>query len=171
MTTLYTLASQYEALEDLANATLENDENVDEDTIEMFIDTLDAIQDSMENKFENIGKFIKNLEGDVAKFKLEEKRLANRRKTMENKINGMKEYSKDMLIKINKDKMQAGIFRVRLQKNNPSVEIIDPKLIPAKYKIEQEPTIDKKGILAALKNEETVEGATFAPESKHIRFE
>jgi len=169
MATLYELADNYKKLMDYANDTLEND-NVDEDTLTMLIDSLDAIQDSMESKVENIGKFIKNLEGDIAAFKAEEKRLSNRRKAMENKVERLKTYTKEMLELAGKEKIQAGIFNVRLQKNNPSVVILDESKIPEQYRIKQPDKIANAEILKALKEGQTVAGATLAPESKHIRF-
>jgi hypothetical protein len=152
----------------MANGAIED--GIDIDDLEMFIDTLDAIEDSMENKAENIGKFIRNLESDSAAFKNEEDRLAKKRKSIDNKIAGLKKYTKEMLELANKDKMSAGIFNIRLQNNPPSTLILDESKIPSTYKVAQPDKLNGKELLADLKKGVKVEGAELAPVTRHIRF-
>lgn len=170
MASLYQLTNQYLALVDMANAALEDENGIEIDDLEMFIDTLDAIEDSMESKAENIGKLIKNLEGDVAVFKAEEQRLQKRRKSMENRIERLKRYTKEMLELAGKDRMSAGVFNIRLQKNPPSIRIVDETKIPSTYKQPQPDKIMNQEILKDLKNGVVIPGAEIAPETKHIRF-
>lgn len=47
-------------------------------------DTLQAIEESIEDKAQNIALLIRNLEADTEAIKLEEKRLADRRRAVEN---------------------------------------------------------------------------------------
>ncbi|OME55485.1 hypothetical protein BSK59_13495 [Paenibacillus odorifer] len=170
MTTLYQLANQYLAAQDMANHRLENEEDIEEDTIAMLIDTIDSIDDSMENKVENIIKYILNLQADFAAYKAEEERFAKRKKTTENTIKGLKEYTMGMMTLVGKDKIRAGLFNARLQKNNPSVLIVDEKKIPEKYREAQPDKILGKEILADLKLKKEIDGAVLAPEKKHFRF-
>ena len=53
---------------------------------------LDEIEMELSEKIENIGRYIKNLESDVESFKVEQKKLMTRRKTVENKLEGLKKY-------------------------------------------------------------------------------
>ena len=53
-------------------------------------DTLESIELAIEDKLENIARLIKNIEGDIAAFKAEEKRLAERRRTLENEVKNLK---------------------------------------------------------------------------------
>ena len=154
----------------MADAAIENDENIDQDTIQMFIDTLDAIEDTIEHKVENIIKFLKHLESEINAYKAEEMRLQRKRKSLENKFNGLKEYTKQMLELAGFEKIKAGLFNVRLQKNPPAVIIKDESLIPQEYRIPQPDLIDKKKILQAITNGIKVEGAELAPESRHLRI-
>jgi hypothetical protein len=50
-----------------------------------FQDTLQAIEEVLEDKVENIGKFVRCLDADIEAIKTEEKRLADKRKALENK--------------------------------------------------------------------------------------
>lgn len=169
MSKLYELASKYRKLNEYVEAAWDS-EDLTEDDLEMFIETLDSIQDSIEIKVENTVKFLKNIEGDIKAFKEEEQRLSKRRKYLENKFDGLKEYMRGTLENYGIEKVKAGTFNVALQKNNPSVFIKDEKLIPNKYRQPQPDKILNNDILIALKNEEIVEGAEFAPEKKHLRI-
>ena len=59
----------------------------------------------------------------------------------------------------------VGRFRWNLPRE--SANLVDESLIPAEYLIEQPAKVDKKAILAALKNGETVQGAELK-ESEYI---
>ena len=60
--------------------------------------------------------------------------------------------------KIGQKKVDLGLFKLNIQNNPASVNVIDEKLIDKKYLIEQEPKIDKKAILNDLKNNVDVKG-------------
>jgi hypothetical protein len=159
---LYELSSNYAQLVEL----VENDEI----ELDMIADTLESIEDSIEVKVENIAKLIKNLEGEIEVFKKEEERLSSRRKTKENKVKWLKNYLLTSLELTKKDKIQAGTFTVRKQKNPPSIVIKDKSKIPEKFLIPQEPKEDKKAILEALKNGEQVDGVELAETTYHVRI-
>lgn len=169
MAKLYELSEQYKRFNDYVNDALDN-EDLTEDTLQMFIDTLDGIKDSIEVKVENIAKFLKNIESDIKAYKTEEERLATKRKYLTNKFEGIKEYTKNMLEFAKIDKVQAGTFSVRLQKNPPSIEILDETKIPKEYKIPQPDKVDTKTILAELKSGKEIAGVKLADEKKHLRI-
>ncbi|MBQ1292826.1 MAG: siphovirus Gp157 family protein, partial [Clostridiales bacterium] len=86
MANIYELTQGIQMLMDLME-----EGTMDEDTLK------DALMNSKEElaiKLENYCKFIKNLESDIAGLKEEEKRLASKRKTMENTIERAKEAMK-----------------------------------------------------------------------------
>ena len=60
-------------------------QNMDLDP-EVMKDTLDSIEDAIENKAENIAKLIRNLESDVSAYKEEEDRLKTKHQATENKV-------------------------------------------------------------------------------------
>lgn len=147
---LYDLTTQYIQLLDLA-------ENVEED---VFQDTLSAIQEAIEDKAENIGKFIRCLESDVKALKEEEQRLADRRRTLENRITSVKEYLQNQMEVAGLDKIKRPTITVSIQNNPPSLDVMDEALIPADYLVPQPSKIDRKAILTALKDGLVIEGCS-----------
>lgn len=66
---------------------------VDEETGEVLnIDELDALNLAKDEKIENVCLWIKNLEAEADAIKTEEKNLAARRKSKENKVKSLKGY-------------------------------------------------------------------------------
>ncbi|QSF43443.1 siphovirus Gp157 family protein [Paenibacillus tianjinensis] len=172
MPALYTLGEQYRVFNQYVDAAWDS-EDLTEDDLQSYIDTLESIEDEINSKVENITKFMKNIEGDIEAFKAEEARLARKRKYLENKHKGLKTYMQSVLEVNNIDKVNAGTFKVSIHKTNPSVGIIDEKLIPDTFKIPQEAKLDSKALLAALKklkDGETIDGAVLVTDKKHIRI-
>ena len=159
---LYELTENYRNLQDL----LENPE-IDQRLIEK---ALDEVGEQLEEKAENIAKLIKTLEVEATGFKAEEKRLADKRKALENRISGLKSYIDSAMKVTGKKKIKGQLFSFNIQKNPPSVNITDSTLIPKEYYIQQEPVLDKKTVLIALRSGETVPGAELLQtESLRIR--
>lgn len=133
-------------------------------------DTLESIDLAIGDKLENIGKLIKNLESDVEGFRTEEKRLAERRRAIENNIKRLKEYAENSLQATGKRKIDAGTFTFAIQKNPPSVNVSDESLLLPKYFIEQQPKLDRRKLLDDLKEFGELPGAEIKQtESLRIR--
>lgn len=169
MPNIYELSEQYKTFLDYANNALDNDELSEED-IQTLLDTLESVQEPLENKLENTIRYLKNLEGDIAAYKLEESRIAKKRKTAENTYDRLKQWMRDSLEINGIEKVNAGMFKVRLQANPASVNIVDVTKIPNSYKIPQEPKVDTKALLIDLKDGLVVNGAELVTGKKHIRF-
>lgn len=145
------MASIYELSEEFLTLwTLMEDGTLDDEAL---ADAFDVAVGDLSAKLEGYCKFIKNLESDIAGLKEEEKRLATRRKTMENTIERAKAAMQNAMRIAGEKKMPAGTFTVSLQQNPPKVVLDEPYIenIPEKYLIPQEPTINKKLILEDLK--------------------
>ncbi|MGV6935906.1 siphovirus Gp157 family protein [Paenibacillus sp. CMM36] len=169
MSKLYELGEQYRLFNNFVDSAWDNDD-LTEDDLQLYIETLESIEDELSNKAENIAKFMKNIEGDIKALKEEEDRLAKKRKYLQNKVEGLKSYTQAVL-EVNKiDKIDAGLFKVRLQKNPPSINIVNEKAIPNTYRIPQPDKIDTKGLLAAVKQGEVVEGVELVTDKKHLRI-
>lgn len=121
-------------------------------------DTLESIELSIIDKLDNIGKVIRNKEAEIEAFKSEEKRLAEKRKTIENNIKNLKLYAESALKATGERKIKAGVFTFSIQKNPPSVVINNEKLIPKRFYVPVDPKLDKKTIKDLLKNGESVPG-------------
>ena len=126
---------------------------------EVMKDTLDSIEDAIENKAENIAKLIRNLESDVAAYKEEEDRLKTKRQATENKVKWLKTYLEDNMKLTGKTKFKSGMFNFSIQKNPASVNITDEKAIPEEFLIPQPPKVDKTSLKEILKRGIEVPGA------------
>nr|DAO01957.1 MAG TPA: resistance protein [Caudoviricetes sp.] len=133
-------------------------QNMDLDP-EVMKDTLDSIEDAIENKAENIAKLIRNLESDVSAYKEEEDRLKTKRQATENKVKWLKTYLEDNMKLTGKTKFKSGMFNFSIQKNPASVNITDEKIIPGEFLIPQPPKVDKTSLKEILKRGIEVPGA------------
>ena len=122
---------------------------------------LNSLGEEIEDKAENIAKLIKNYEADIEAFKAEEKRIAERRRTLENYVKRLKEYLFNNMKLTNKTKFKKGTFSFNIAKNPPSVEIVNQDIISSDYKVLTE-TLDKRAILQDLKQGKDVQGAILA---------
>lgn len=147
---LYELTSQYKQLLEMAD-------DLDPKTLQ---DTLEAIEESIEEKAENTAKLIRTWEAEAKAIKEEEKRLADRRKALENRVSNTKAYLFEQMEIAGLDRIKRPTLTLSIANNPPSVEVIDPEKIPSFFMIEQEPKIDKKAILEALKNGAEIDGCT-----------
>lgn len=151
---LYDLKENYKNLE----AVLETAE--DENLKEMLIAALNEVEDSISAKAENVVYYIKNLESDVAAIKEEEKRLSEKRKSVEKKVNNLKEYLFNFTKGADGGKIKGNIFTVSIKKNPASVVVDDLTAIPAELiRIKTIAEADKTEIKKILKNGEEVPGA------------
>ncbi|MFC8563093.1 siphovirus Gp157 family protein [Peribacillus frigoritolerans] len=147
---LYELSQQYSQLMELV-------EELDAIT---FRDTLESIQEEIDDKVENTVKLMRSFQGDVEAIKSEEKRLAERRKAIENRIESIKDYLRNEMEIAGIDKVKRPTLTVSIANNPPSVEISDESLIPTDFMVPQPDRIDKKALLVALKEGEAIEGCS-----------
>ena len=160
MAKLYELSTGYKNIEYL----LENGEDSEE-----LAAVLNSLGEEIEDKAENIAKLIKNYESDINAFKEEEKRIAERRRTLENDVKRLKEYLFNNMKLTGKTKFKRGTFSFNIAKNPPSVEITNADMISSDYKTYSE-VIDKKAILQDLKNGKDVQGAILVTDKESLRI-
>lgn len=159
---LYELTEMYENIWDLVG-----DEEVDLDALEV---ALAGIEDNIESKAESMAKLVKGIDGDVTILKEEEKRLAKKRKALQNKQKNIKTYLELQLKAMNMSKVKTPLFTVALQNNPQSVQFTDEDLIPDKYKEEIITVkIPKKAILDDIKAGIEVPG-TEIKQTKSLRI-
>jgi|SRR5690625_1999315 len=152
------------------NEMFQNIQTLIEDGQEGLEDTLESINLAIEDKLENIAKVIKNLEAEAKAFREEEKRLAERRRSIENDIKRLKEYAEETLRTTGNRKIKTGLFTFAIHKNPPSVQVFNETIVPKEYFIIPEPKLDKKKIQEAIKNGESVAGVELKQtESLRIR--
>jgi hypothetical protein len=147
---LYELSNAYKQVMDL----------LEEGETESLRDTLESIQEPLEDKAENIAKLVQSSLAECEVIKLEEKRLADRRRALETKVTGLKQYLFEQLEYAGLSKVKRPTITVSIQNNPPSCEIADESLIPSDYLIPQAPKVDKKSIMAYLKEGNLLPGVT-----------
>ena len=162
MATLYELTATYEGLMDCLY-----DEDWDPETL---VDTLDGIEGEIEEKAENYAKIMKQMELDIAGYDAEEKRMAAKRRALENRKERLKNALYEAMKAVGRPKFKTALFSFGIQNNSPSLAIADGATVPEKYLIPQEPKIDKKAIIAELKAGTVIEGMRLVQgESLRIR--
>lgn len=146
MASLYQLNNAYAQLQQMI-----------EDGQEGLEDTLASITDAVEEKLEAYAMVIKNIASDVEGIKSEEKRLAERRKIMENGITRMKQAIAETLQGSGQDKVKTEKFTFSFRKSS-KVEVSDIDSLPQQF-IKVERTISRADLAKALKAGEQIKGA------------
>ena len=131
---------------------------IDEET---FNDTIADINDSIEVKAENYAKIIRMIDGNISTVKAEIDRLSEIKKQLDNNKDKLKNNLEEVMIATGNVKFKTDLFSFNIQKNPPSVNVVDETLLTAYKDIwkVQEPILDKKLILEKLKAGETILGA------------
>lgn len=112
---------------------------------------LENINDEIETKADNIAKVLRDFDGDIEALKSEEERLAKKRKAIENRQKHLKEYLQNAMLVLDKRKFKTDLFSFNIQKNAPSLRILDESKIPEDYyKIERR--LNKNDLKEAVKN-------------------
>jgi hypothetical protein len=127
---------------------------------------IDEVSLDLDTKIENIGCYIKNLEADVEALKKEEDNLKARRKSAENKIEGLKRYLNGYLMACFPKDEDRAKWKFKSPKvilgyrKSSSVEVPDIEKLDKKYlKITTKVDPDKKAIGDAIKSGKEVIGA------------
>lgn len=125
---------------------------------ESLIDTIESVEFDLERKSDGYCKVIQNIMADVDAINNEIARLQSRKKVAENAIARLKDAMQASLEATGKSKIQGALFNVTLRNNAPQLpKEFETDKVPKEYWIEQEPKLDKRALLKAVK-EGKVEG-------------
>lgn len=138
-----------------------------EDGAEGLDDTLESIELAVGEKLEGYAMVIKNIESDIEGLKAEEKRLAERRKTMENSVTRMKQSMADALLTVEGNRLKTDKFTFSFRKST-SVQIEDENLIPAEF-VKVTKTISRSELAKRLKDEDVPGASLIENQSLSIR--
>lgn len=142
MATLYELTGQFLALLEMAE---------EEGDATIIMDTLEAIDGEIEDKADGYAKVLKELDGKAAMIDEEIKRLQEKKKTLGNNAKYIKSNLERSMIATGKKKFKTLLFSFGIQKNPASVKVINTDAIPAQFWKQQDPVLDKKGLIEYLK--------------------
>jgi len=121
-----------------------------EDRLELFRQALDNLNMNFLDKVTNIVKFIKNLESYRDAAAAEAKRLSDRKRSFDNRIDWLKGYVKCCMEATQSEKIKYSLFTISVGKSQPSVEVVDIEKVDAQFiKIKKE--VDKAKILEQMK--------------------
>lgn len=158
MATLYELTGSYHKL-------LELSEDTDPT---LFADTMDSITDAIDDKAVGYAKVDKELAKDEKALKDEASRLSARARSINNNRKILKQNLQEAMETTGKTKIKTNEFTIYIQKNNPSVNIVDEHDIPA-YLFETKTVLNKKEVSRLLKEGKDVPGAKLKTGSS-VRF-
>lgn len=161
MSNLFDLSQNYKQIYDLIS---EGEE------AEVYLDTLESIDDAIEEKADGYAGVIRQLKSDNDGLTNEIKRLQDRKKSNDNGISRLKENLQLMMQQTGKTKFKTNLNTFGIQKNPASLKILDEKKIPKKYFIEQEPKLNSQILKKEIKDGIEIEGAELVQtESLRIR--
>ena len=122
---LYEIASEFPALMENEEITLEDKKKIEEELTLL-----------LQKKSQNIIGYTKNIELTINAMKEEEKRIADNRKALENKVTKFKEYVKECMENNGFSKIETELGTLSIAKNPASVEIINEDEVPSEFKQE-----------------------------------
>lgn len=111
-------------------------------------------EQNLNQKYENVVRYIKNLQSDADEVDAEIKRLQKKKKAKESVAENLKRYLENDMKYRKIDKKEVGVFKLRIQKNPPSLSVVG--IIPPEWLIPQDPKLDTVGVKKAIKD-----GASF----------
>lgn len=151
--TLYEIRGDYlEALEALTDPELDLPE-------EAIADTLEGLEGQLQEKAVNVAAFLRHLEATAEAIKDAEARMAKRRRAIEHRAAGLRDYLKLNMEATGIRRIESPWFDLAIHTNPPAVEIDDEEAVPAEFKHEVITIrIDRSALKAALK-ERAVPGA------------
>lgn len=161
MSTLRELSEDIKAVGDMAN-----DPDSDPNAL---IDTIEGLQGMFEDKAIRIVHVLANNDSDVSEIDAEIKRLQERKKTIVNGKERLKDYLRFYMESTGITKISSPLFTISLAKGRSSVQVDDESLLPEDYKrVTVSP--DKTLIGKALKDGYEVPGARLAEGQSSIRI-
>ena len=161
--TLYELTGDWLTLMDMLE-----DPDADEQAIK---DTLEGIEGAIEDKADRYAMIINNMKADGEKIRNEEKRLAARRRMLDDRADYLKRVLTEAMYTTGKIKFKTALYSFGIQKNPPSV-VLDVALseIPEEYLEFAEPTVNRKQMLVDIRHGRDLEGIAHIEQSESLRI-
>ena len=151
---LYELTSKRQELLDLIAAM----DSEDLELSDAVGDTLEALDEAIQDKAEAVASFIFSLQADSAALKQEEQRLSERRRLNDAKVERMKTYLADMLQEADIDKVQGLKYTIGFRKSE-KVAVANLDALPERFlRIKREPNLT--ALKEALKSGQAFDGVS-----------
>lgn len=138
---------------------------------EVFAGTMEAIEGELESKADAYADIITVLTGDAEILKREIERLQYRKTVLENRAIALKRNLETCMLAMNKKKIKTDLHTFGIQKNAPSLHIIDESEIPDEYWKVQEPKLDSAALKADVKaNPDAFKGIAELHQTESLRI-
>jgi hypothetical protein len=176
MTALYELTAEYTKALDMAThvAIDREDETIsDADADTLAGEVIAELHDAIEDKAENIAKFILSLEADEKAIGGEMMRLAARRKSTQRKADWLRSYLLSELQYAGLTQIKRDVLTVSVRTNNPSIKVIDEAAVPHDWcrLIPESWEVNKDGILKHIKaTGELIPGVEYVANKKRLEI-
>lgn len=130
--------------------------SVDEETGEIKFEEkdLEMLAIARDEKVENLGLFIKELNAEAEAIKQEKMNLEKRQRAALKKADRLKDYLEAML---NGDKFKTARLSISYR-TSESLEVKDISKVPQEYLRYSDPEVNKTDLKKAIKNGEVIEG-------------
>jgi len=170
---LYEITEGIKQLSELFDSHSDSEGNctIDDSCIEEMNKDLDSLNIDLKEKAKSLSWLRKANLDKIDRAKKEKDRLDKIIKSSNRRIDWIEDYIKHTMVILDKNKIELETSTIVLQKNNPSVEIIDVNKLNHIY-VNQVVTskIDKKYILQDLKAGKDIEGVVLVTDKTHLRF-
>ena len=161
---LYELTEAYSELisrlEDCQNALEESE----------VLSAIDAVSEDIAAKGEAYARIMRNKMAEAAGFEAEIKRLQARKKSAENTVERLKENILYAMGMVGATELNTTIGKWRMQKNVPSVVIMDESKIPEEFTVPQPPKIVKVAIMQHYKETGEIPEGCDIVQTEGVRF-
>ena len=138
---------------------------------EVIQDTLEAIEGEIQIKGENIALLVQNWDSDIQVLKEYKAKLDVKIKERQNRIEWLKNYLRGNMEATEIKKIECPLFTINCVVGREIVQIDDENAIPDEYvTVKVITTPDKKKLLEALKDGETILGASLTRSKSSIRI-
>lgn len=150
MATLYELSADLILLSEMMD-----DPDYDKQAL---LDTLEACEGDFEVKCDGYVTIMREKESEAEKCRKEAQRLMKRAHVCENSVSNLKQALTTAMMNTGKRKFKTERNSFGIQKNPPSValDVEDWRDVPEDFLTRSEPTINKKKLLEALKNDDPI---------------
>ena len=160
---LYEITEQHKDLLKLADES--------EDMAQAVADTMESLEGDFDDKAISLMYVVNDMSDNVSIIDSEVKRLTDRKKTIVNKQESMKEYLRFNMEESGISKIECPLFTITLAKGRDIVQIQDEGKIPTDYlNIKTSVTPIKADIAKALKSGVDVPGAILVKSKSSIRI-
>lgn len=165
MGNIYQLTSDFSALQSML------ERETEEDIQEAIRNTLFGVSGEAGDIVEQSIKLIKNIESDAAGAAIEIERLSARKKSLEKRVDGVKQAIQTFMEVASMSTVKTPLFTATLAKGRKSVKIVDESIIPDDYMdVKTVITPMKKLISEAIESGTEIPGAELVTGDKSLRI-